>query len=52
MNLTTKTVQGVGWSGASQIVTQGFQFAVRIILARLLVPKDFGVDDSLFLENF
>ncbi len=43
MNLTTKTVQGVGWSGASQIVTQGFQFAVRIILARLLVPKDFGV---------
>lgn len=43
MTLTTKTVQGVGWSGISQIVAQAFQFAVRIILARLLVPKDFGV---------
>jgi len=43
MNLTTKTVQGVGWSGISQIVTQAFQFTVRIILARLLVPKDFGI---------
>ncbi len=43
MKLTTKTAQGVGWAGTSQVVTQAFQFAVRIILARLLVPKDFGV---------
>ena len=43
MNLTTKTVQGVGWSGISQIVTQGFQFIVKVILARLLVPEDFGI---------
>lgn len=43
MNLTTKTVKGVGWSGTSQIVTQGFQFIVKIILARLLLPDDFGI---------
>ena len=43
MNLTRKMVQGVGWSGASQVVTQGFQFIVKIILARLLLPNDFGI---------
>lgn len=43
MNLTTKTIIGVSWSGMSSIVAQGFQFAVMIILARLLVPDDFGI---------
>lgn len=43
MNLTKKTVQGVSWSGASQVVIQGFQFIVKIILARLLLPDDFGI---------
>lgn len=43
MNLTTKTVKGIGWSGISQIITQGFQFTVKIVLARLLLPDDFGI---------
>ena len=43
MNLKAKTIQGVGWSGISQVVAQGFQFAVNIILARLLFPEDFGI---------
>ena len=43
MDLTTKTVQGVGWSGMSQVVTQVFQFVVMIVLARLLIPDDFGI---------
>jgi len=37
MNLTIKTVKGVGWSGISQITIQGFQLTVKIILARLLL---------------
>ncbi len=43
MTLRAKTVQGIGWSGISQVITQAFQFTVRITLARLLVPKDFGI---------
>jgi len=43
MNLTIKTVKGVGWSGISQITIQGFQLTVKIILARLLLPEDFGI---------
>ena len=41
--LTIKTVQGVGWSGISQLVTQSFQIIVKIILARSLMPNDFGI---------
>ena len=34
---------GVLWSAASQFSTQIFQFIVIIILARLLLPEDFGI---------
>lgn len=43
MNLTTKTVQGVGWSGLSQIVRSLLQLVIIAILARLLTPNDFGL---------
>ncbi len=43
MNLTQKTVKGVGWSGISQILRLLFQFGVTAILARLLTPNDFGL---------
>lgn len=38
-----KVIQSVSWSGMSQVVSQGFQLIVSIILARLLLPEDFGV---------
>jgi len=43
MTLTIKTVRGIAWSGVSQIITQVFQFGVKIVLARLLIPEDFGI---------
>ena len=43
MNLTIKTVKGVGWSGISQILRLLLQFGVTAILARLLTPSDFGL---------
>jgi len=36
MNLTTKTVQGVGWSGTSQIARLLLRLGITAILARLL----------------
>lgn len=42
-NLTKSTAFGVIWTGVSQVLSQGFQFIVIIILARLLYPQDFGV---------
>jgi len=43
MNLKTKAIHGIGWSGTSQIITQILHLAVKIILARLLTPEDFGI---------
>ncbi|WP_165394736.1 MOP flippase family protein [Methanofollis fontis] len=43
MSLEIQTVRGISWSGISQVVSQGFQFLVKILLARLLVPEDFGI---------
>jgi O-antigen/teichoic acid export membrane protein len=43
MNLKTKTVQGVGWSGATQALRVLFQFVITAILAHLLRPVDFGL---------
>lgn len=42
-NLTQIAAKGVMWAGISQFSTQAFQFIVTIILARLLIPSDFGI---------
>lgn len=41
--LTKSTVHGVAWSGFSQVMGQGVRFGATIILARLLMPEDFGL---------
>ena len=41
--LTLLATKGVLWSGISQFVGQALQFVVSAILARLLLPEDFGV---------
>ena len=43
MNLRQRTLAGIGWSGATQMVGQLFQFGFSVALARLLTPADFGL---------
>lgn len=43
MTLTQKTIGGVKWSGVSQFVRVSAQVVTSIILARLLLPEDFGL---------
>ena len=42
-DLRQRTVKGVSWSAVSQIVTQGFTWAISIIVARILGPKAYGL---------
>lgn len=42
-NLTTKMVRGATWTGFSQLLVQGIGFATIIVLARILLPDDFGI---------
>lgn len=42
-SLRSQTLQGVGWTAGSQTVRQLVQVVVGIILARLLVPAEFGL---------
>ena len=49
MNLTHKTVQGIGWSGTSQCIRLLLQLMITAILARLLTPNDFGLIAMVFV---
>ena len=42
-SLTVRTTRAARWRLAGAIVGAGSQFAVGVLLARLLVPADFGV---------
>lgn len=42
-NLKDKTVKGVMWSAVERFSVQGVQFVIGIILARLLMPSDYGI---------
>lgn len=41
--LSKKSKRGIKWQGITEIVTRSLQFAITIILARLLQPDDFGL---------
>ena len=43
MSIGRSAKQGIAWAISSNVANQAFQFGVGIILARLLVPEDFGV---------
>lgn len=43
MNLRQKTISGLFWSFSDSFASQGVQFIVVIVLARILSPKDFGL---------
>lgn len=42
-SLKKKTVNGVLWSAAERFSVQGVQFVIQIIMARLLLPSDYGI---------
>jgi O-antigen/teichoic acid export membrane protein len=42
-NLKNKAFNGVLWSAAERFSLQGVQFVFNIIIARLLLPSDFGI---------
>lgn len=41
--LKRKTISGLIWTFSDLIMNQGVQFIIQIILARLLLPEDFGM---------
>ena len=43
MILEQKLIGGVKWSGLSQFIRIGTQTITSVILARLLLPEDFGL---------
>lgn len=42
-SLKSKTVSGVLWSAVERFSLQGVQFIINIIMARLLLPSDYGM---------
>lgn len=42
-SLKSKTTKGIIWSSIERFSTQGIQFLIMIIMARLLAPKDYGL---------
>ena len=43
MSLKQKTVSGIFWSSTERFSVQGIQFVLQIIMARLLLPSDYGL---------
>ena len=42
-NLNRKTVSGVMWSAIERFSLQGVQFVMQLVMARLLLPSDYGM---------
>lgn len=42
-SLKSKTIHGAAWSGFERVANQMVGFVISIVLARLLVPSDYGV---------
>ena len=42
-SLKKKTISGLFWSSSDLIANQGIRFIIQIVLARLLLPEDFGL---------
>jgi O-antigen/teichoic acid export membrane protein len=42
-HLARQTVSGLGWSLGAQLLRQGSQFLITVLLARLLMPREFGL---------
>lgn len=49
MSLKKKVISGTFWSFLEQFSVKGIGFFVQIILARLLIPEDFGLIAMLLI---
>lgn len=47
--LRSRALSAVLWSGIDTFVRQGLQFAISVVLARLLTPEEFGTVALLYL---
>jgi len=43
MTLAVRVVQGAAWMASGEVARQATQFAVSVVLARLVAPEDFGL---------
>ena len=43
VSLKQKTVTGILWSSIERFSVQGVQFVIMIIMARILLPSDYGM---------
>lgn len=43
VTLKGKALKGFAWSGMDKLLTQGLQFLFSLLMARLLVPEDYGI---------
>ena len=43
MSLKEKTISGLIWTFAEQLASKGIGFIVSIVLARILLPEEFGL---------
>lgn len=49
MSIKKETLKGVYWSLFDQVITRGIGVFVSIILARLLIPEDFGMMGMIYI---
>lgn len=43
MSLKERTVTGIAWNTVARVIQQAIQFTLSVILARLLLPEDYGL---------
>ena len=43
VSLKQKTVTGILWSSIERFLVQGVQFVIMFIMARILLPSDYGM---------
>lgn len=43
MERSNKAVSGMAWTGLDKIATHAIQFVISIVIARLLMPSDYGI---------
>ncbi|HLF19229.1 MAG TPA: oligosaccharide flippase family protein, partial [Bacteroidota bacterium] len=51
MRLRARAIRGILWSGSSNLVTTLLNFAITVMLARLLSPKDFGIIGMIMIVS-
>ena len=52
MSLVKQTLTGIAWASVSRAIAQVASFLVTLLLARMLVPADFGLSAAVVLSGF